>query len=38
MVVNLHINGARAIFLLFCDYQVTESESWEMEIGVAEPI
>ena len=31
----LHIYGARAIFLLFCDHQYTESESREMEIGVS---
>ena len=31
----LHIYGARAIFLLFCNHQDTESESREMEIGVA---
>ena len=37
IVVILHINGARAIFLLFFDHQDTESESREMEICVAGP-
>ena len=38
IVVILHIYGARDIFLLFCDHQDTESESWEMEIGVTGPL
>ena len=38
IVVILHINGARDIFLLFFDHQDTESESREMEICVAGPI
>ena len=33
-----HIYGARAVLLLFCDHQDTESESCEIEIGVAGPI
>ena len=37
-VVNIHIDGDRAIFLLFCNHQHTESESWEMKIGLAGPI
>ena len=32
------IYGARASFILFCDHQDTESESQEIEIGVAGPI
>ena len=35
MVAILHIYGAIAILLLFCDHQDTESESCKMEIGVA---
>ena len=38
IVVILHIYGALAMFLLFYDHQETESESREMEIGVAGPI
>ena len=38
IVVFLHIYGDRAIVLLFCDHQDTESKSREMEIGVAGPI
>ena len=38
VVVILHIYGARAIFLLFCNHQETESESREMKIGGAGPI
>ena len=34
----LHIYEALAIFLLFCNHQDTESESQEMEIGLAGPI
>ena len=34
----LHICGDRAIYLLFCDHQDTESEAREMEIGADEPI
>ena len=37
-VAIIHIYGVRAIFLLFCDKQGTESESWEIEFGVAGPI
>ena len=36
--VILHIYGARVIFLLFCNHKENESESQEMEIGVAGPI
>ena len=36
--VLLYIYEALAIFPLFCDHQDTESESWDMDIGVAEPI
>ena len=38
IVVVIHIHGARAIFLLFCDHQDTESESQGMETGVVGPI
>ena len=38
IVAIIHIYGAIAIFLLFCDYQETESWSCEIEIGVAGPI
>ena len=34
----VRIYGARAIFLLFCDSQDTESESRNIEIGVSGPI
>ena len=34
----IHIYGARAIFLLFCNHRETESESREIEISVAGPI
>ena len=34
-VVKLHIYGAIAIFLLVFNHQDTESESWEMGIGVS---
>ena len=37
-MVLLHIYGALAILILFCDHQDTESESLDMEIGVAGPI
>ena len=37
-MVILHIYGAIAIFLLFCDRQDAEYESQEMEIGIAGPI
>ena len=32
------IVGAFVFFLLFCNYQDTESESQDMEIGIAGPI
>ena len=38
IVVFLHVYGPLAIFLLICDHQDTESESYRMEIFVAEPI
>ena len=38
ILVVLHIYGARAIFLLFCDHQETESETREMNIGAAGPM
>ena len=34
----IHIYVARAILILFCDNQYTESDSIEIEIGVAGPI
>ena len=37
-LVFLHIYGDRVLFLVFCDYQDTESESCEIEIGVTGPI
>ena len=37
-MVFTHIYGALATLLPFCDHQDTESESWEMEIGVTGPI
>ena len=36
-VVILHIYGDRAIFLIFCDHQDTESGLCEMDMGVAGP-
>ena len=38
MFWKIYIYGARAIFLLFCDHQDTESEQREKEIGFAQPI
>ena len=38
IVAIIHIYGARAIFLLFCDHEDTESEPSEMAIDVAGPI
>ena len=35
IVVILHIYGARSISPLFCVHKNTESESREMDIGVA---
>ena len=37
-VAIIHIYGARAILLLFYDNQETESETCEIEVGVAGPI
>ena len=37
-MVIIHIHGALAIFVLFCDHQDTESESQEIKIGVSGPI
>ena len=34
VLVVIHIYGARAILLLFCNHQDTESESQAMDIGV----
>ena len=34
----LHVHGARAIFLLFCDHYYTWTESRELLIGVAGPV
>ena len=33
--VIIHIYGALAILILFWDHQDTESESWDIKIGVA---
>ena len=38
IVVIIHIYGDRAIFVLFCDQQDTESESYEIEISTSQPI
>ena len=38
IVVVLHIYRARAILILFCDHQDTESEWCEIEISVSQPI
>ena len=38
IVAIMHISVARAICILFVDHQDTESESREIEIGVAGPI
>ena len=38
IVSIIHIYGARAIFLLFCDHQDTESESREVEMRISQPI
>ena len=38
MFWKIYIYGARAIFLLFCDHQDTESESHEIEISIYQPI
>ena len=32
IVANIHIYGAREFFLLFCDIQVTKSESQEKKL------
>ena len=37
-VAILHIYGARAILLLFCDLQDTEFELYEIEISISQPI
>ena len=37
-MVIIHIYGTRAIFLLFCNHQDTESKSRVVEIGVTGPI
>ena len=38
IVVILHIYGAIAIFILFCDRQDTESESCEIEMSISQPM
>ena len=38
IVAIFHIYGARAVFLLFCDHQDTESESYETEMSISKPI
>ena len=38
IVKIIHINGSRAIFLLFCNHHENEYEPQEMEIGVSGPI
>ena len=37
-MVFIHIYGARSIIVLFCDHQVTESESCEIETSISQPI
>ena len=37
IVVIIHIYGALAMFLLFCDHQETESKQYEMESAVDGP-
>ena len=37
-MVIIHIYGARYFSLLFCDHQDTESESYEMEMSIPQPI
>ena len=37
-VVIFHYHGPRAIFILFCNYRDSESESWDMKVVVAAPI
>ena len=37
-MVILHIYGARAIFLLFCDHQDIESDSCKIEMIISLPI
>ena len=34
----LHIYGARAVFLIFCVHQDTESDSCEIEMSTSQPI
>ena len=34
----IHIYGDRAIFMIFCDYKDTESDSGRIYIGVSGPI
>ena len=38
IVEILHIYGGRAISLLFCDHQDTQSESCEIEMNISQPI
>ena len=38
IVVIIHIDGTRVMFLLFFIHQNTESKLWEVEIGSARPI
>ena len=38
IVAVVHIYGAIATFLLFCDHQDTEFKSSKMKIGVFQPI
>ena len=36
--VVLNISEARAIFVIFCIQEDTESEKWEMELDISQPI
>ena len=37
-MIIIYIAGAKYIFLLFSDYQDTESESCEIEVSISQPI
>ena len=38
IVVIIHIYGARAIYLLFCDYQEIAPESCEILMSIYQPV
>ena len=37
-MVIIHVYGAIAVLLLFCDHQDTEYESCEIEMSISQPI